>query len=327
MSETTESVQEEDVSFAIILAEAEAGDQEEQVRSTFSEAFRIEEDQVQKILDRTPIVFLKDMQRDEVSSIKPKLKELSENGLTFRITSAGTGSLPEVIWPEEWSYKPSYEGELIRKLHFDFHGNALVCPECGETLMLKRTGKQLPKTKHTPEVIQKPVEKRKKTKGKEDKQQKRTEKEEETEEPEVEKPPPEPTPTENQETEPDSGLELEEDEPEEEEEDFEDIPPLELEEDEEEEEAVDQSRDPEIVELTEDEGDCNLFLQPVSDDENLNDVISLLAEIRNCSEDEAEDLTNRPIIPVIKGVTEESAEELLSRFKDLGAGGNITRKN
>lgn len=329
---------EEEVNFAVILASADPGDQQERVLDLFSEKFRIQQDQVQKILDRTPIVLFKGLKRNEVSAIKPTLKDLSEDGLSFRVTSAETDALPEVIWPEDWSYSPSYDGELIRELHFDFHGNALVCPECGETLMLKRTGKHLPKTKKTPQVIPKPVEKKKKKQG--DEQEKQEEEEtkgtetdedqqfEEDFEEDIDEE--EDITFEEEESEMDfeedtsiDDIELDEDLDEDlDDEEIGDVPSLEMDEG-----GVD-SRDSELVELVEQEGECNVFLQSISNAEvDEQDIKSLLMEVRNCPEDEAKDLMDRPVIPVVKDVDEESAEELLDRFEELGATGNITRSN
>lgn len=83
---------------------------------------------------------------------------------------------------------------------------------------------------------------------------------------------------------------------------------------------------PEEGEGEEAEEEYNVFLSKIATKDKRAAAVKLLMQIRKISEDEAKELTSRMIIPVLKGVSKQKAEETLQKFKALGITGRITKK-
>jgi len=62
----------------------------------------------------------------------------------------------------------------------------------------------------------------------------------------------------------------------------------------------------------------SVFLAKISDENRRKKAIPLLVELIGISEDEAEKLAKKVIIPVLKGVTKEDAEQAKHRFAEIG---------
>ena len=73
-------------------------------------------------------------------------------------------------------------------------------------------------------------------------------------------------------------------------------------------------------------GDHGLVLSRISDPEKKERAAELIAEIKGCSPDDALRLTERTIIPVLKGVKREVAEYHLARFKRYKIAGRVTTR-
>ncbi len=450
----------EEVKFSIVINEVKASEDElEDLAGQFAEAFHLEKERGKQILNLAPITFLDDLERGEVSDIKETLLDLSEDGLSFRITPANLEDIPEVIWADKPTFKNLDDGELISGIHLDLKGNGLVCPNCEELFQVRSVEQSVPvaetvfeqiseeespvtdtgepeaeQTKEEPEV--KEIEEAEEEPEPEEEPQPEEviedveepeEPEEEIEELDVEEEEAEPAgvaaaeePEEEaedvtdldeiEEVEPEGVEEIdepeeigetteldeieEEVEPIEEDEEDVDVEPEPVESDETDEELQEieeelgdlddlesleedeedefESEIDEIEEIEEDVGDledieddigeieeieeeeesvsagvsgpsdngqeldtgdtgsgseCNVFIASINGDEQRRSAIQLLSEIRGCSEEEAEELTQRPIIPVAKGVSEERAEEIENQFDSVGLNVNITRRN
>lgn len=72
-------------------------------------------------------------------------------------------------------------------------------------------------------------------------------------------------------------------------------------------------------------GNTNVFISGMPDADT-DEVVDLLAKVRNCSPSEAEDLMDRPITPIMNGVTDEKASELKEQFNEIGVNVNIVSK-
>jgi len=62
----------------------------------------------------------------------------------------------------------------------------------------------------------------------------------------------------------------------------------------------------------------NIFLPKLTSQEKKEKAVPLIAEIKNVSEEEALSLSNRIVIPIIKGVNKEEVEKIKKRFIDTG---------
>ena len=56
------------------------------------------------------------------------------------------------------------------------------------------------------------------------------------------------------------------------------------------------------------------------------DTLEIIAEVKSCNLDEARRLTDRTIIPVLKGVSREVAEFHLEKFKRVKIAGRVTTR-
>ena len=69
-----------------------------------------------------------------------------------------------------------------------------------------------------------------------------------------------------------------------------------------------------------------LRLSRIGDPDKKDKAAELIAEIKGCPLDEAQRLTDRTIIPVLKGVSREVAEYHLDKFKRFKIAGRVTTR-
>ncbi|MBI4614531.1 MAG: hypothetical protein HY720_13045 [Planctomycetes bacterium] len=81
--------------------------------------------------------------------------------------------------------------------------------------------------------------------------------------------------------------------------------------------------DPEIP--LDKEGQYSVFLQKITSSQQKQAVVPILCELRGIDEDEAEELADRMIVPVVKGVSKEYADEILGQFKKIGVNGRAPK--
>jgi len=74
------------------------------------------------------------------------------------------------------------------------------------------------------------------------------------------------------------------------------------------------------------EGNHGLVLSRISNPDKKEQAAELIAEVKGCSMDDARRLTDRTIIPVLKGVSRELAEHHLARFRDAEISGRVTTR-
>jgi hypothetical protein len=74
------------------------------------------------------------------------------------------------------------------------------------------------------------------------------------------------------------------------------------------------------------EGDHGLVLSRISDPDKKDKAAELIAEIKGCQLESAQRLTDRTIIPVLKGVSREVAEFHLDKFKRYKIAGRVTTR-
>ncbi|MCO5170953.1 MAG: hypothetical protein M9894_31885 [Planctomycetes bacterium] len=74
------------------------------------------------------------------------------------------------------------------------------------------------------------------------------------------------------------------------------------------------------------DGEHGLVLSRIADPEKKEQAAEIIAEVKGCSIDEARRLTDRTIIPVLKGVSRETAEHHLEKFKRVKIAGRVTTR-
>jgi hypothetical protein len=74
------------------------------------------------------------------------------------------------------------------------------------------------------------------------------------------------------------------------------------------------------------DGDHGLVLSRISDPDKKEKAAELIAEIKGCSVEKANKLTDRTIIPVLKGVSRDVAEFHLDKFKRYKIAGRVTTR-
>ena len=65
----------------------------------FAALFSLDATLAQQICKSAPIIFAQKMTKSEVKAITPRLTELSNAGLEFRVTARAVGKIPKVNWP------------------------------------------------------------------------------------------------------------------------------------------------------------------------------------------------------------------------------------
>src|SRR3990167_3324805 len=68
------------------------------ISDEFSKAFSLEPSIAVDIIKSAPVVFLTDVNKQELKALTHKLVELSEKGMEFRITARSTDKIPQVKW-------------------------------------------------------------------------------------------------------------------------------------------------------------------------------------------------------------------------------------
>jgi hypothetical protein len=122
-----------------IIVEDVAGNDTNAQAEAFANEFGLDAGLAGQILDSCPIVFLADAVKAEVKGLKPRLAELSNTGITFRVTTRDIESLPKVNWPIRPQFAVGGNTDTTG-VGFDWSNNAFVCPCCGETFLFKRVG-------------------------------------------------------------------------------------------------------------------------------------------------------------------------------------------
>lgn len=74
------------------------------------------------------------------------------------------------------------------------------------------------------------------------------------------------------------------------------------------------------------DGEHGLVLSRIADPDKKEQAAELIVQIKGCSLDDARKLTDRTIIPVLKGVSRELAEHHLERFRELDIAGRVTTR-
>ncbi len=74
------------------------------------------------------------------------------------------------------------------------------------------------------------------------------------------------------------------------------------------------------------DGDHGLVLSRIADPDKKEQAAEIIAEVKGCNIDEARRLTDRTIIPVLKGVSREVAEFHLEKFKRVKIAGRVTTR-
>ncbi len=347
--------------FFLIIADVENG-LDESVSREFASAFSLDPEIAGQILKSTPIVFAQNLNKKEVKAISPKLQELSEKGIEFRVTARTPKKTPKINWPVRPQFTAGGSASS-NGLAFEWNNNAFICPGCNETFLFRRLGKlnfeqaAVSTPVPTQAVAAAPVQKAAPKKA-------------------VAQPVAQAAPVESDvdlsisddmdgdlmEIVEDDAIEAvgEEDlleisddvgvADEVEEIELEDIDlssevgdvgavDLEMEEISLDDETVTDESQPEGVisapeetalgELEEEAvpvGDrYNVFLSKISDSAKRQKAAGLLSKVKGCSASEAKELATRLVIPLAKGVSKDQAEDVLGQFKKLKVFGRMTK--
>ena len=89
-------------------------------------------------------------------------------------------------------------------------------------------------------------------------------------------------------------------------------------------ELVDELDFSDVAEDKAEKGSCTLYLNKITV-EKKEEAVNLIMSIGGIAESEATKLSGRLVIPVLKDVTEEKAEEALNAFKKAGLSGRIRK--
>ncbi len=309
--------------FTLIITEIDGG-QLEAAAQEFARVFSLDGPLAVQICRSAPIIFAQKLTKAEVKAITPKLAGLSSKGMEFRVTARVAGKIPKVNWPVRPQFTAGGSGGAVG-LAFEWDNNAVVCPSCGETFLFRRLGQlKLAGSPADPETEAPPAPP-----------------------PKAAPPPEEPLMLAEEAAEP------AEPEPQAEPDSMEEVAPQE--------EAVLEAAEP-LEEVTEasavEEGEFsvetqepletvseapaagapataaaaggggelyNVFLSKITDNSRRGKAAELIAKTKGCSMAEANDLTTRLVIPLVKNVPKEAAEEILNSFKKLKIFGRMTK--
>ncbi len=337
--------------FNLIITEVDAG-RIADAAGAFAKSFSLDETLSSQILKSAPIIFATKLTKSEVKAITPKLTELSNQGLEFRVTARVAGKVPKVNWPVRPQFTAAGSGGP-NGLAFEWDNNAFVCPGCGETFLFRRLG-QLKLVEGPAEVAAPATVAKAAT---------------------VAKPVPRPTPVaapvaddmgladdiaapepleegslEGVEGEPlpGEGESLDLPEPTADvseagadgEVSLDDIPDAPAEEAASEELALEPAADEPSLSDVADEAQAaaapmqqaaegeeafNVFLSKITDKTKQDKVAELIAKIKGCSASEAKELCSRLVIPIAKNVGKKQAEDILEQFKKIKIFGRMTK--
>ncbi len=121
----------------------------EEIAAEFARYFKFEQEVAEQILRSCPVVFLRRMSKGDIKAIKPSLLELSKLGVEFTISPRLPKNIPSIIWPFQPAFAATAEGEVVKAINFQWAGNAVVCPGCGETFVFRPIGKPSLKVEET----------------------------------------------------------------------------------------------------------------------------------------------------------------------------------
>ncbi|MDQ7779634.1 MAG: hypothetical protein RDV41_07980 [Planctomycetota bacterium] len=113
----------------------------EEAATEFARYFRFEQEVAEQILKSCPVVFLRRMSKGDIRSIRSSLIELSKLGIEFTVSPHLPKDIPHVLWPFQPSFASTPEGEVVKCINFQWAGNAIVCPGCGETFVFRPIGR------------------------------------------------------------------------------------------------------------------------------------------------------------------------------------------
>ncbi|MHC4605713.1 MAG: hypothetical protein ACYTAF_02100 [Planctomycetota bacterium] len=332
----------EKAEFTLVITGVDVGRLEEAAQK-FSAAFGLDAKIAQQIVKSAPIIFATGLTKSEVKAISAPLKDLSGQGMEFQITAAPPKKTPKVNWP----IRPQFTAggmQGVAGVAFHWDNNAFVCPSCGETFLFRRLGR-LEAAEGCGEDAQ-DVDPGSDT-------AKVAVQEAPPAKPAVRKldPPDEPEVKEAKEVaqaEEVQDLSLDEIEfadPAEEEQAGAPAPELDLAEP----RAAEEKKPPEpkapepkaavpTVPAPAKErlptgkppgkggGDLyNVFLSKISDKKKQKKAAEVIAQVKGCSAEEAQDLASRLVIPLAKNVSKRDAEAVLTKFKKLKIFGRMTR--
>jgi len=133
----------QDAEFAIVIESAKDSRLAD-ATGAFSKVFNLDGKVAEQILKSAPIVFLSKLSKQDMRVLKPKLVELSNHGIEFRLTARPADRVPKVNWPIRPSFGTGDGGSLVTTVSFIWDNNAFVCPGCGETFVFRRVGKPKP---------------------------------------------------------------------------------------------------------------------------------------------------------------------------------------
>lgn len=317
--------------FAIIIKTVPAGsDERSNFLGAFSREFHLSQDVSQKVLDSVPVAIFQELNRGQVSDVKPLLKSLSEDFDTqFFITSSSVSALPVLTWPEHPDFDSLDSEQVLSDVEFTPRNRSVACPECEHVLILDQSGKRVTAKKlanipasdnsggqeQDGEIPEEDLE--------EELNEQLDEELEEGVEEEIEEELEELLNEENlSDNEDSSSSTRTTEEPESE------TPGQQA--SGEESDASETTMQPEDGTSTDSpsqssNGSANVFLSGIPD-ESTDDILDLLTDIRNCSASEAEKLMDRPITPIQNGVSEDQAKELEERFNEIGVTVTIVYK-
>jgi hypothetical protein len=112
----------------------------------FTEIFALEKESAEQIIKSAPIIFLDGLDKEALKTLRGRLVFLSKMGVEFLIAASPAAKIPRVVWSgKSPKYTESSSGELIKSIDFQWNGNAFVCPNCSETFVFKRIGNPLTK--------------------------------------------------------------------------------------------------------------------------------------------------------------------------------------
>lgn len=131
--------------------------------STLAKNFNIQLDDARKILENVPVLFMSNLNRKEVRTLKGKLISVSKQGVEFTI------SAQEVPYLAKVNYKG--DGKQIASIESNWYSLAFSCPHCKNLILLKpalqegvaeqtkpKVGSKLEVSKKKKEPIIEPVE-------------------------------------------------------------------------------------------------------------------------------------------------------------------------
>jgi len=277
------------------------------------------------------------LDKNSLKILKGRLVGLSKMGVEFMLSTRLSATIPRVVWPGKTpNYTEAPSGDLIKFVDFQWRGNAFVCPNCAETFVFKRMGNPL--TRYL-RVKEESVSKPEATEPKIITDAIPEEKPVQMDESDVvELPPLTAEPAAIEETGEVVELAPIEDVAEESPETLEPIDILEC-------PGEVQDAPAAVAEVAGAEGEllpepepvvvdeaaaqsdvCNLFLTSIPADKKLK-AAELIAKIKNIPVKQAEVLTTRLLVPILKEVPEKDAAKCLEEFHKFGIRGKVVKKS